>query len=168
MTQPNLDRFGIEIRCIISPGKSNGPQTIHCPRNAHPLAPSARPGRRADFGCLRRLQRLTAHAASRRRRHDLLAVHGRADRRYSRAAGKVPADAFHRLRACRAVVSGAVHLRGLVPGQLSGAAYPTASRYPEGCAVGRCPRHLVVAGGDRLLGCLGDVACAADHAGMQP
>ena len=48
--------------------------------------------------------------------HDLLAVHARADRRHSRAAGEVPADAFHRLRNCGAFISGSVYLRRLVPG----------------------------------------------------
>ena len=83
---------------------------------AHPCDPGAYLDRRAGLCRLRWLQRLAAHAARRRERDDLLAVHARADRRNSRAAGEVPADAFHRLPDCSAGLSGAVHLRGHVPG----------------------------------------------------
>ena len=68
------------------------------------------------LGCLRSVQRLSTYGASRREWHDLLAIHARADRRHSRAAGEVPADAFHRLRNCGAFISGSVYLRRLVPG----------------------------------------------------
>lgn len=92
------------------------PFVILCSWPARSCTPGAHPDRRTGLCCLRRLQRLSAHAAGRREWNDLLAVHARADRYNSRAAGEVPADAFHRLPDRSAGLSGAVHLRGFVPG----------------------------------------------------
>ena len=106
------DKIGVESRLRVT----HDPFVIFYSWPACSCTPGAHPDRRVDLCRLRWLQRLAAYAARRREWHVLLAVHARADRRNSRAAGEVPADAFHGLSDCSAGLPGALYLRGYVPG----------------------------------------------------
>ena len=88
---------------------------VFLPWNTNPCDPGARPDRWASLCRLRSLQRLAAYASRWRKWHDLLALHGRTDRRYSRAAGEVPTNVLHRLPDRGAYLSGAVYVRRHVP-----------------------------------------------------